>query len=152
MSHRPPMPDDPPPPALTARAEYRRYMLAIALVGAGFAALIAIPALLRSPAQTRIIGDVALICFGLLPLLICGFAFYAVLMAAIFGINTLERGGRGGLRGVRRRTYRLSQQADETGEQISRRSIDIGSRLSSLDRIFERSDEDKHESDTEQSK
>lgn len=152
MSHRSAMPDDPPPPAPTARGEYRRYTLAILFVGVGFAALIAIPALLRSSGQTRIIGDVALICFALLPMLVCGFALYAVLLAAIYGINMVERGGRGHLRGVRRRTYRVSQQASETGQQISQRSIEIGTRLSSLDHVFERSDEDKHESNTEQSK
>ncbi len=134
----------------TARKQYRQYVLGMAVLGVLMLMGVVAMAWVRAPEQTNIISNVILICLGVLPMMLCSFILYAVLVAAIFGINTVERSGRRGLQGVSKQTRKVAEQAARTGHKMSRHSIDIGTRLSGLDHVFNHSDdEDTHESTTE---
>lgn len=92
---------------------------------------------LKQPGQVSIIANVLLICFTLLPLLICNFVLYMVLMMVIYGVNVLERSGRNGLRSVQQRTDSMAQRASEATQKIGQRSVGLGSRLAYLGTFFD---------------
>ncbi len=104
----------------------------------------------RSSPQISILADLILICFTLLPVVICLSPLYLILMAGAFGMNSvidktekLLVRGKTASQTARNRTITAA-------DQLNRRSIGIGTRLAFLDRIFEeKTTPDERESDHE---
>ena len=79
-------------------------------------------------------------------MLICGFALYAILLAAIYGVNVVERSSRRQLQKARRATRTVADKTNATADNINQRSINIGTKMAALDHVFTRAEE-KEETD-----
>jgi ABC-type multidrug transport system fused ATPase/permease subunit len=132
-----------------ARNQYRWYVLGMAVLGGGVTFGIILMAVMRSPQKTNIITNVMLICMGFLPMLLCLVIIFMLLVAATFGLYTLQRMARHGLQQAEQKTRTIAKQTTDISDKLSRQSINVGTRFSSLDHVFSRSDEDADESTTE---
>ena len=97
-------------------------------------------------AQVSIVGDVMLICFGLCPLLLCSTLFYAIIVAAIYGVNWLHRTTKRTMQRAETATGSLADKTAVAADQLNRKSIGISAGSAFLDRML-----DQPESETEQS-
>jgi len=122
-----------------------QYRWAVILVGIGFIALVMLlfmtyspVGIFSEPGSASTVGDFVLICIALCPMLICGFVLYALLVVTIYGINIVERSSRTQLQKAKRATRTVADKTGTVADNLSERSISIGSRLAWLDRVFKR--------------
>jgi hypothetical protein len=126
-------------------ANVRRVLLPLVLTGGGLLLLVLLlvvsfsPIALGRPDRVSIIGDVVLICLGLIPVMICLFPLYLLLMAGIYWTNRLEQGGRAGLQKAHDATQRMAQTTNERTTALNQRSINWATRFSHLGTFFYKS-------------
>jgi hypothetical protein len=125
----------------------------VVLAGVGITALVLLlflsPSpigLFAQPGSSSSVSNIFLICLVLCPMLICGFALYAILLAAIYGVNVVERSSRRQLQKARRATRTVADKTNATADNINQRSINIGTKMAALDHVFTRAEE-KEETD-----
>ena len=125
-----------------------QYRWAVILAGIGFVALVMLLFMTYSPigifsepGSASSVGDFVLICIALCPMLICGFALYALLVVTIYGINIVERSSRTQLQKAKRATRNVADKTNTVTNNLNERSIGIGTRLAWLDRVFKRQED-----------
>lgn len=128
------------------RRRWRLWLVAfpvvlVALLMTAALSLILIP---RTTAEASIIADLWLICFVLLPLVICLAPLYLLLAAAFIGVGNLINVTERQLVRAKSLTEVARERTTTTADDLNRRSIGISARFAFLDRIFNQ-DNAKHE-------
>lgn len=100
-----------------------------------------------------IIADFAVICFGILPIVLCSFVVYVGLVAAIYGMNKAHTATAKGMRTVQRASADVAHKTAEYSDKANKQSIELNARFNMLEpilRIFDRPEEsDKHNGRTQ---
>lgn len=134
------------PPARPARSKrpvriWRIYapvlLAALVIVAIGVALLVAAsPFEATQTQQISIIGNIMLMCFVLLPMLLCGAVVFLLIAAAVVGINMLHDSAEGGVQRVGELTTQAAERAASAAESVSQRSIDLNARFAYFERLF----------------
>ncbi len=83
-----------------------------------------------------IMADFALMCFGLVPMMICCGIIYFALFAGIYLMNSAQRKSANGLRKVQGLSRDMVDKTGEYGDKISQQSIKLNSRFAFLQPIL----------------
>ncbi len=111
-------------------------------IGLGFIVLVLAlvlpfsPIWLRQEAQVSIIANWMMTCCVLLPIMLCGFLVYVVLMASTFGMNMVHRMTAGGMRKVQTTSRTIADKTASAADNINRKSIGFNTRFAFLDSLL----------------
>ncbi|MBC7869605.1 MAG: hypothetical protein H7Y09_02095 [Chitinophagaceae bacterium] len=111
-------------------------------IGAGFILLVLAlvlpfsPIRLRQDAQVSIIANWMMMCCVLLPIMLCGFLVYVVLMAATFGMNWVHGMTAGGMRKVQTTSRTIADKTASAADNLNRKSIGFNTRFAFLDSLL----------------
>ncbi len=86
--------------------------------------------------QISIIGNTMLMCFVLLPMILCGAIVFLLFAAAGLGIRSLHNSAEGGVQRVGELTSTAAERAASAAESVSRRSIAFNARFAYFERLF----------------
>jgi len=103
----------------------------------------------RTPAQISIVGDCMMICFVLLPLLICLLPVYIVLAVSVFYTGKLNTYTGNKLHVITTATRRAADTAAQYGDRLSERSIGLRARFAILNEIINTRPEGENDDELE---
>lgn len=109
----------------------------LAIVALGVALVVAAwPYEATQTQQISIIGNTMLMCFVLLPMILCGAVVFLLFAGAALGIRSLHNSAEGGMQRVSDLTHTAAERAASAAESVSRRSIDFNARFAHFERLL----------------
>jgi hypothetical protein len=131
-------PEVAPPPEVKERHrhEVRRLVILPVIGGLILILVLVLSTIFLTPRGLGTVANFLLSCFCLLPLALCVFPIYMLLMAAVYGMSWLTDFSAQRLDQVRDLTASLEQNAAETTDRLNRQMIDLSASLARLDPLL----------------
>ena len=118
-------------------------MLLVVLMAVFIAALVlpGSPIQLNGAGEFSIVANFVLVCFALLPTVLCLFIVYAMLVATVWFMNVSHNWSAKQLRQVQQVTRTTADKTAEYSDKLNKQSIEVNSRLAFLEpllRLFDK--------------
>jgi hypothetical protein len=119
------------------RQEVRRWVFFPVIGGLILIVVLVLSTIFLTPRGLGTVANFLLSCFCLLPLVLCVFPLYMILMAAIYGMSWLTDFSLQRLEQVRELTVSLEKSAADTTDRLNRQAIDVSASLARLNPILD---------------
>jgi hypothetical protein len=118
------------------RQDVRRWVIFPVIGGLILLTVLVLSLIFLTPRGLGTVSNFLLSCFCLLPLVLCVFPLYMIVMSAVYGMSWLTDFSLQRLEQVRELTASLEDNAEDTAERLNQQVINLSSSMARLDPIL----------------